>query len=105
MAEPEARPAAAMAPPAHGCSAAPAVANSAAADDAQAALASLRAIERSARVVATDAAILVGTAHHALQSVRVTAPHYASSPLQHIRRPCRLVTAHAQHGGAHEHVS
>ena len=78
MAE-EARPAAAAAPPAHG-SAAPAVANSAAADDAQAALASLRAIERSARVVATDAAILVGTAHHALQSVRVTAHHYASSP-------------------------
>lgn len=50
--------------------AAPAVATS---DDAQAALASLHAIERSARVVATDAAMLVGTAHHALQSVRGTA--------------------------------
>ena len=70
-----------MAPPAVG-SAAPVVANSPATEDAQAALASLRAIERSARVVATDAAILVGTAHHALQSVRGTAPHHASSPLQ-----------------------
>ena len=64
-----------MAPPALG-GAAPVVANSAATDDAQAALASLLAIERSARVVATDAAILVGTAHHALQSVRGTDPHH-----------------------------
>lgn len=60
-------------------SAVPVVANSAAADDAQAALASLRAIERSARVVATDAAILVGTAHHALQSLTLNTAEHMSA--------------------------
>lgn len=52
--------------------------------EAQAALASLHAIERSARVVAADAAKLVGTAHHALHSVSLFSVAHTD---RHLRQP------------------